>query len=75
MVATWANMGKGDAILVVACDLHEEAPLWWLRVRQAAQRGAAVIVANPRPTRTDTFASHINSTMNLAENPPFIISL
>ena len=52
-------MGKGDAILVVACDLHEEAPLWWLRVRQAAQRGAAVIVANPRPTRTDAFASHI----------------
>lgn len=53
------DMGKGDAILVVACDLHEEAPLWWLRIRQAAQRGAAVLVANPRPTRTDAFASHI----------------
>ncbi len=51
------DLGKGDAILVVACDLHEEAPLWWLRVRQAAQRGAAVIVANPRPTRSDSFAS------------------
>jgi NADH-quinone oxidoreductase subunit G len=44
---------------VVACELHEEAPLWWLRVRQAAQRGAAVSVANPRPTRTDAFAGHI----------------
>lgn len=52
------ELGKGDVILVVACDLREEAPLWWLRVRQAAQRGAAVIVANPRPTRLDKFASH-----------------
>jgi NADH-quinone oxidoreductase subunit G len=54
-----ASLGKGDAILVVACDLHEEAPLWWLRVRQAAERGAALIVANPRPTRLDKFASHL----------------
>jgi len=53
-----AEMGKGDAILVVACDLHEEAPIWWLRVRQAAERGAAVIVANPRHTRLDRFATH-----------------
>jgi len=53
-----ADMGKGDAILVVACDLHEEAPLWWLRVRQAAERGAEVIVANPRHTRLDKFATH-----------------
>ena len=52
-----ANLGKGDAILIVACDLHEEAPLWWLRVHQAAERGAAVIVANPRLTRLDKFAT------------------
>jgi NADH-quinone oxidoreductase subunit G len=51
------DLGKGDVVLVVACDLHEEAPLWWLRLRQAAQRGAAVIVANPRPTRADAFAA------------------
>lgn len=53
-----ADMGKGDAILVIACDIHEEAPLWWLRVRQAAERGVAIIVANPRPTRLDKFAAH-----------------
>ena len=54
-----SDLGKGDAILVVACDLHEEAPLWWLRVRQAAERGAVLIVANPRPTRLDASASHV----------------
>lgn len=53
------DLGKGDAILVVASDLEEEAPIWWLRVKQAAQRGATLIVANPRPTKTDKYASHV----------------
>ena len=54
----FADLGKGDAILVVASDLEEEAPLYWLRVKQAAERGATLIVANPRPTKTDRYASH-----------------
>ncbi|MFZ5809480.1 MAG: NADH-quinone oxidoreductase subunit NuoG [Chloroflexota bacterium] len=52
------ELGKGDAILVIASDLHQEAPLWWLRVKQAAQRGATLIVANARPTRLDSYASY-----------------
>ena len=24
-----ANLGRGDAILVIATDLHEEGPIWW----------------------------------------------
>ncbi|MDO9300579.1 MAG: molybdopterin-dependent oxidoreductase, partial [Anaerolineales bacterium] len=50
------DMGKGDAILVVASDLYQEAPIWWLRVKQAADRGATLIVANPRETKLDKFA-------------------
>ena len=50
------KMGRGDAILVVASDLYEEAPIWWLRVKQAADRGATLIVANPRETKLDKFA-------------------
>ncbi|MFQ5616238.1 MAG: NADH-quinone oxidoreductase subunit NuoG [Anaerolineales bacterium] len=53
-----SDFGKGDAILVVASDLEEEAPLWWLRVKQAAERGAALIVANPRQTKLDQAAAH-----------------
>jgi NADH-quinone oxidoreductase subunit G len=56
--SNFADLGQGDAILVVACDLEEEAPVWWLRVKQAAERGAALIVANPRPTKSDRNASH-----------------
>ena len=54
----FSDMGKGTAILVVASDLEEEAPIWWLRVKQAAERGAALIVANGRPTKTDRAATH-----------------
>jgi NADH-quinone oxidoreductase subunit G len=51
------NLGQGDAILVIASDLHEEVPVWWLRVKQAAERGAAVVVLNLRPTRLDKHAA------------------
>lgn len=54
-----AALGKGAVILVAACDLQEEAPIWWLRVKRAAQRGATLIVANPRATKLDRYAAHL----------------
>jgi NADH-quinone oxidoreductase subunit G len=53
------ELGKGDVILVVASDLDEEAPIWWLRVKQAADRGADLIVANPRYTKLDRYANQV----------------
>ncbi len=53
------ELGQGSAILVVASDLEEEAPVWWLRINQAAQRGAKLVVVNPRPTKLEAHASHI----------------
>ncbi len=53
------ELGKGDAILVVASDLHEEAPVWWLRAKQAADRGATLVILNVRPTRLDKYAKHL----------------
>lgn len=55
----FSEMGQGDAILVVASDLYEEAPVWWLRVKQAADRGATLIVANSRETKLDKFANFV----------------
>ncbi|UCG22779.1 MAG: NADH-quinone oxidoreductase subunit NuoG [Chloroflexota bacterium] len=52
-----AELKAGDALLVVASDLHEEAPVWWLRVKQAAERGATLVVLNLRPTRLDDLAT------------------
>lgn len=54
----FSDMGPETAILVVASDLEEEAPIWWLRVKQAAERGARLIVLNPRPTKLDRIALH-----------------
>ncbi|HLF89319.1 MAG TPA: molybdopterin-dependent oxidoreductase, partial [Anaerolineales bacterium] len=51
-----ADLGQGDTILVIASDLEEEAPVWWLRVKQAAERGATLVVANPRETKLDRAA-------------------
>lgn len=53
------SLGKGSAILVFASELHEEAPIWWLRVKQAAERGALLIVAAGRKTRLEKFAAHV----------------
>jgi NADH-quinone oxidoreductase subunit G len=52
------ELGSGDVVLVIACDLHEEAPIWWLRLKQATERGAQLIVANARPTRLEGYAAH-----------------
>lgn len=50
------QLGKGDAILVIASDLEEEVPIWRLRLKQAQDRGAYLAVANSRHTRLEDFA-------------------
>lgn len=52
------KLGTGDAILVVGSDLYEEAPLWYLRAKQAAKQGTTLILANPRFTRLERFAHY-----------------
>jgi NADH-quinone oxidoreductase subunit G len=54
-----SELGKGSVILVVASDLQEEAPIWWLRVKQAADRGATLIIANPRFTKLERYTNHV----------------
>jgi NADH-quinone oxidoreductase subunit G len=55
----FGTMGKETTIVVAASDLYEEAPIWYLRVKQAAERGATLIVLNPRATKLDRYASHV----------------
>jgi NADH-quinone oxidoreductase subunit G len=54
----FSDMGKGTVILVAASDLQEEAPVWFLRVKQAVDRGAVLITVNPRPTKLDRYAKY-----------------
>jgi NADH-quinone oxidoreductase subunit G len=52
-----SNLGSGDAILVIASDLEEEVPMWRLRLKQAQDRGAYLVVANTRFTKMEDFAT------------------
>jgi NADH-quinone oxidoreductase subunit G len=53
------TLGDGDAILLIASDLHEEAPIWWQRVIAAVKRGASLVIANGRETSLDHYAAHV----------------
>ena len=55
----FGTMGKETAIVVIASDLYQEAPVWYQRIKQAADRGATLIVLNARETRLDRFASFV----------------
>jgi NADH-quinone oxidoreductase subunit G len=55
----FAVMGKGTTILVVASDLYNEAPVWYLRLKQAAKRGATLIVANSRETKLERYSRFV----------------
>ncbi len=51
------RVGKGTTILVIGCDLEEEAPIHYLRVAAAScKRGAHVINAGGRHTKLDAQA-------------------
>lgn len=67
-------LGKGDAVLVIASDLEEEAPVWRLRINQARKRGAMVVVANARKTRMDDFASE-TVTFEYGEAASFMVNI
>ena len=72
--SNFSDMGSETVILVVASDLEEEAPLWWLRVKQAAERGATLIVANPRRTKLDSRAS-VSLRYNYGEEAALVLAL
>lgn len=53
------DLGAGDVIIVAASDLYNEAPIYYLRLKAAANRGATLIVAAARATKLDQFANFV----------------
>ena len=61
------QLGRGDVILVVNGDVEEQAPVWFLRLRQAVvDRGATLIMAHSRGTKMHRYASKILRYENAA---------
>jgi NADH-quinone oxidoreductase subunit G len=54
----WTRLDQNSVILIIAGDVEEQAPVWFLRIKAAAQRGAKLIVVNGRETKLDRYASH-----------------
>lgn len=69
-----AQLGAGDVILAVATDLEEEAPIWWLRVKQATDRGATLILVGGRHTKLDRYAA-ITLNTNYGEEAAAVLGL
>jgi len=55
------QLGKGDVILIVNGDVEEQAPVWFLRLRQAVvDRGATLVMAGSRSTKMHRYARAIH---------------
>ena len=61
---SFGKSGAGDAILVIGSDLYTEAPIFWLRAKQAADRGAKLIVATGSETRLDPFGTTVSRDLD-----------
>jgi len=54
-----ADVERAGAILLVGCDLTEEYPIIWLRVKKAVDRGACLIIVNPWDLEIARWARHV----------------
>jgi NADH-quinone oxidoreductase subunit G len=51
----FSAMGPGTTIVVAAANLYHTAPIWHLRVKQAAERGAALVIVGA--SKLDRYAA------------------
>jgi NADH-quinone oxidoreductase subunit G len=55
----FSDLGKGSTIVVASSDLYHDAPIWYLRIKQATERGATLVVINDKETKLDRYAAHV----------------
>jgi NADH-quinone oxidoreductase subunit G len=49
---------RADVIVLLGCDLTEEYPIIWLRVKKAVDAGARLVIANPWALEIGRWARH-----------------
>lgn len=57
MTNHWNDLANSDCILIVGCNPAENHPISFKHINQAEERGAKIIVVDPRYTRSATKAS------------------
>jgi len=58
MTTPIAGIADRDVVLLIGCDLTEEYPVLWLRLKPAIDRGAAVIALAPKALEVDRYIAH-----------------
>ena len=53
-----ADLAAADVIVLAGCDLTEEYPVLWLRIKQAVDRGATIIAITPKRLEIGRFIVH-----------------
>jgi len=53
------DVERADAIVLAGCDLTEEYPIIWLRVKKAIDRGARLIIVAPWDLEIGRWAHHV----------------
>lgn len=53
-----AGIEHSDVILLAGCDVTEEYPVLWLRIKQAVDRGARVIALSPKALEVGRHIAH-----------------
>src|SRR5205807_9009046 len=53
-----ADVERADVIVLAGCDLTEEYPIIWLRVKKAIDHGASLIIVNPWELEIARWARH-----------------
>ncbi|HXF82917.1 MAG TPA: 2Fe-2S iron-sulfur cluster-binding protein, partial [bacterium] len=53
-----ADLAAADVVLLVGCDLTEEYPVLWLRLKQAVDRGALLIALAPKALEIARWVAH-----------------
>ncbi len=53
-----AEVEAADTIVLLGCDLTEEYPIIWLRVKKAVDRGARLVILNPWELEIARWATH-----------------
>jgi NADH-quinone oxidoreductase subunit G len=56
--ASIEELGRGDVFVLVGCDLTEEYPVLWLRIKQALDRGAMLVIIDARRLEIRRYAAH-----------------
>ncbi|TMJ04713.1 MAG: NADH-quinone oxidoreductase subunit NuoG [Bacillati bacterium ANGP1] len=58
MASSIAEVGDADTIVLAGCDITEEYPIIWLRMKRAVDRGAAIIAITPKALEIGRFIVH-----------------